>query len=32
MGLQTKIMNKIKVTGDQANIMLEDMLAQISGL
>jgi hypothetical protein len=32
MGLQTKVMNKIKVTGDQANIMLEDMLAQISGL
>lgn len=32
MGLQTKVMNKIKITGDQANIMLDDMLSQIGGL
>lgn len=32
MGLQTKMMNKIKITGDQANIMLDDMLSQIGGL
>lgn len=32
MGLQTKVMNKIKITGDQANIMLDDMLSQIGGV
>ena len=32
MGLQTKVMNKIKITGDQANIMLDDMLSLIGGL